>query len=167
MAPATLRGTADEVTRRPAGSSTAVVSSLTVCPPAGTSSRTVIEYDTEGRRLSRRHPSHRRGDRGGGRLAVEEPAEAEPGVDDGVGVQRHGLDPLLHQPLDQVGVVGRALAADADILAAGLAGLDGGGEHELDGWVAFVEAGGDQRGVAVQTEVSWVMSLEPIENPSK
>jgi hypothetical protein len=48
MAPATLRGTADEVTRRPAGNSTAVVSSLTVCLPAGTSSRTVIEYDTEG-----------------------------------------------------------------------------------------------------------------------
>ena len=57
MAPATLRGTADEVTRRPAGNSAAVVSSLTVCPPAGTSSRTVIEYDTGGRRLPRRTPA--------------------------------------------------------------------------------------------------------------
>ena len=74
----------------------------------------------EGRRLSGRRPCFRLGD--DVRLIVHEPTEAEPCVDYGVGVQRHGVDPLFEQPFGQVGVVGGALTADADVLAAGLAG---------------------------------------------
>ncbi len=84
--------------------------------------------------------------------AVDQPAQALPGVDDGVGVERHGVDALLEQPLGEVGVVAGALAADADVLAARLAGRDGGAEHELHGRVALVEAGGHQGGVAVQAQ---------------
>ena len=49
------------------------------------------------------------------------------------------LDALIQQPLGEVGVVAGALAADADVLAPGLAGLDRHAEHELDGRVALVE----------------------------
>src|SRR5690348_364782 len=50
--------------------------------------------------------------------------ELEPGIDDGVGVQRHRFDALVHQPLGEVRVVARALAADADVLALRARGLD-------------------------------------------
>ena len=41
-------------------------------------------------------------------------------------------------------MVGRTLAADADVLAAFAAGLDGHGEERLDGRIAFVEGRGDE-----------------------
>ncbi len=43
--------------------------------------------------------------------------EVQPGLDDGVRVQRHALDALVEQPARQVGVIRRALAANADVLA--------------------------------------------------
>ena len=49
-------------------------------------------------------------------------------------------------------MVGRTLAADADVLAAFAAGLDGHGEERLDGRIAFVEGRGDEAGVSVETE---------------
>src|SRR3546814_10270606 len=51
-----------------------------------------------------------------------------PGGDHGIRVQRHALDALLDQPLRQVRMIGRPLAADADVLAGALTGVDG----ELD-----------------------------------
>src|SRR5690606_34173425 len=59
----------------------------------------------------------------------------EPGVQYGVGVQRDAFDALLHQPLGQVRVVGRALAADADVLASLVAGGNGIGQQLLHGRV--------------------------------
>ena len=49
-------------------------------------------------------------------------------------------------------MVGRALAADADVLAGLAAGLDGTGQQRLDGRVALVEAFGHQTRVTVQTQ---------------
>src|SRR6478735_2545792 len=39
--------------------------------------------------------------------------QLEPGVDDGVRIQRHRFDALFHEPLGEVRVIRRALAADA------------------------------------------------------
>src|SRR5437870_3740069 len=50
--------------------------------------------------------------------------QAQPGVHDRVRIQRHRLDALIHQPLGEVGMIGRALAADADVLALSARGLD-------------------------------------------
>ena len=76
--------------------------------------------------------------------------------------------PSLDQPLGEVGVVAGALAADADVLAARLAGLDG---HAR---ACFLTAGSrSSKPPATSAEsrsrprVSWVMSLEPMEKPSK
>ena len=52
-----------------------------------------------------------------GRLSAFWPREEQPGLDDGVGIERHALDALLDQPAREVGMIGRALAADADVLA--------------------------------------------------
>src|SRR4029453_8057632 len=79
-------------------------------------------------------------------------AEAEPGFDDGVGVEGHGVDALLEQPFGQIWVVAGTLAADTDVFASGLAGFDRSADHEFDRGVAFVEASGDQGGIAVQPE---------------
>src|SRR5690606_40699093 len=43
--------------------------------------------------------------------------EEEPGIKNGVRVQGDAFDALLHQPARQIRVVGRTLAADADVLA--------------------------------------------------
>ena len=40
-------------------------------------------------------------------------------------------------------MIARALAADADVFVLRLAGVDGHGEHGLDGGVAFVEVFGE------------------------
>jgi hypothetical protein len=79
-------------------------------------------------------------------------AEAKPGLDDRVQVERHCVDALFEQPFGEIWVVAGALAADADVFAAGFAGLDRGADHEFAGRVAFVEASGDQGGVAVQAK---------------
>jgi hypothetical protein len=42
------------------------------------------------------------------------PSQPRPGVDHGVRVQRDAVDTLIHQPFGQIGMVGRALAADAE-----------------------------------------------------
>ena len=78
--------------------------------------------------------------------------ERHPGRDHGIGVERHALDALLHQPAREVGMVGGPLAADADVLAVLAAGADRHGEHRLDGRVALVEALGDEARIAVQAE---------------
>ena len=79
-------------------------------------------------------------------------AEAKPGFDDGVGVERHRVDALLEQPFGQIWVVAGALAQVPTYLPRALHAFDRGADHEFDRGVAFVEAGGDQGGVAVQPE---------------
>src|SRR5688572_10069396 len=78
--------------------------------------------------------------------------QVQPGLDYCIGVEREGIDTLIHQPAREVRVVGRPLPADADVLAGLLAGLDGHGEERLDGRVALVKERGDDRGVAVDPE---------------
>src|SRR3954469_12114273 len=78
--------------------------------------------------------------------------EVEPGVDDGVGVQGHRLDPLLDEPLRQVGMVAGALATDAHVLPAFETRLDGHLEYGEHRRIALVEARRDQAGVAVQAK---------------
>src|SRR5690606_25720897 len=78
--------------------------------------------------------------------------QSQPGIDHGVGIQRHRLDALLHQPLGQVRMVGRALATDADVLALGTGGGDGHGQQLLHRRVALVEQAGDDARVAVQAQ---------------
>src|SRR3569623_974756 len=68
-----------------------------------------------------------------------------------VGVERDRLDALAYQPLRDLGIIGGRLAADADVLAACLAGLDGHLHEFQHGAVAFVEAGDDD-GVTVHAE---------------
>ncbi len=78
--------------------------------------------------------------------------QIEPGIDHGIRVERHRIDPLLHQPGGEVGVIRRPLAADPHILA-GLAGsLDGHGQQRFDRFVALVEQVGDQARVPVQSK---------------
>lgn len=72
-----------------------------------------------------------------------------PSLQQGVWVERHGLDADLHQPLCEVEMVGGALAADADIFAFAVAGLDGHLEQGFNCIVAFVESVGDQARVAI------------------
>lgn len=63
-----------------------------------------------------------------------------PGIDHRVRVQRDAVDTLIHEPFGQIGVVGRALAADADVLAGLFGGGDCHSQQHLDGRVTFVEA---------------------------
>ena len=52
--------------------------------------------------------------------------------------------PSCGQPVGEVGVVARPLAADADVLAGGAAGGDGARDQRLDRRVALVEVVGQQ-----------------------
>ena len=47
------------------------------------------------------------------------------GLDDGVGVERDGVDAALDEEAGELGVVGGRLAADADLLAGAAGGVDG------------------------------------------
>src|SRR3569832_1004999 len=68
-----------------------------------------------------------------------------------VGVERDRFDTFIHEPLRDLGIVRRRLAADADVFAARAAGLDR-HLHELQyRAVALVEAG-DDAGIAVDAE---------------
>src|SRR5215203_5469638 len=79
-------------------------------------------------------------------------AQPDPGLHDRVGVERERVDTFRDQPLREVRVVGWSLAADPDVLAALLACLNSGADHELHSGVAFVEAGSDQRRIPVQAK---------------
>ncbi len=78
--------------------------------------------------------------------------QIEPGVDHGIGVERHGIDPLLDQPGGEVRVIGRPLAADPHVLARLAGGGDGHGQQRLDRFVALVEQVGDEPGVPIQPQ---------------
>ena len=78
--------------------------------------------------------------------------ELEPGIHDRIRVQRNGLDALVHQPLGQVGVVRRPLAADAHVLAELVGCLDRHRQQLLDRRVPLVEGVGHQARVAVEAE---------------
>jgi PleD family two-component response regulator len=103
-------------------------------------------------------------------LASEEDAllrQIDPGVDHGIRVEGHALDALAQQPVGEVLVVGWALAADADVLALAR-------QAAMAMESIFLTAGSrSSKSAATRPEsrsrprVSWVMSLEPIEKPSK
>ncbi len=93
--------------------------------------------------------------------------QPRPGVDHGIRVERHAVDALIHQPFGQIGVIRRALAADADVLAACW-------QAAMAIASSFFTAGSrSSNRLATRPEsrsrprVSWVRSLEPIEKPSK
>mmetsp|Transcript_46149 Transcript_46149/g.119750 ORF Transcript_46149/g.119750 Transcript_46149/m.119750 type:complete len:372 (-) Transcript_46149:323-1438(-) len=89
---------------------------------------------------------------GGGVSLRTLPAQVQPGGDDAVGVQGHGVDALVHEPLGQLRLVGGALAADADVLALLLGGLDEHRQALHHRRVLLVEVLRHQAGVAVQAE---------------
>ena len=70
--------------------------------------------------------------------------EIKPGLDHRVGVERNAFDFLIDQPAGEIGVIGRALPADPDILTGVAAGFDGHGKQGLDRGIAFIEGSGDQ-----------------------
>src|SRR3989344_492798 len=78
--------------------------------------------------------------------------QEQPGFHHRVRVERDTADLLLQQPQRQVRMIGRPLAADADVFSLLAAGLDGHVQQCLDRGVAFVEQPGHQAGVAVETE---------------
>jgi hypothetical protein len=104
-------------------------------------------------------------DHGGRRLHAGEPqvesgarsvramcGELEPSVDYCIRVQRDRLNALVHQPLGQVGVVRRALTADAHVLAEPVRRLDRHRQQQLDRRIALVEGMCHQAGVAVEAQ---------------
>ena len=80
------------------------------------------------------------------------PGQLEPCIHHRIRIQRYRLDPLIHQPLRQVRVIARTLAADADVLAFAPCCLDCHRQQFLDGRIAFVKEVGDDAGVAVEAE---------------
>ena len=97
------------------------------------------------------------------------PRQQQPGLHDRIGIERHALDALLHQPLREIGMVGRPLPADADVLASPC-GTPGSPSTAC----AFTAASRSSKVAAIAPpesrstpSVSCVMSLEPIEKPSK
>src|SRR5690606_18405258 len=88
-------------------------------------------------------PAHLRASSHGGPAALTLPrhvlGEIEPRLNDRVRIQRHALDALLEQPLGEIRVVRRPLAADTDVLAAAQADLYRHREQLLHGLVPLVE----------------------------
>src|SRR6185437_5378542 len=78
--------------------------------------------------------------------------QSQPGVDDGVRIQRHRFDALVHQPLGEVRVIARTLSADADVLAFCTRRLDRHRQQFLDRRIALVEQAGDDRGIAIEAQ---------------
>mmetsp|Transcript_82393 Transcript_82393/g.148665 ORF Transcript_82393/g.148665 Transcript_82393/m.148665 type:complete len:529 (-) Transcript_82393:1212-2798(-) len=79
-------------------------------------------------------------------------AQEIPGWDHRVRVQRQGIDALIHQPLGQVWVVRRTLAADANVLALLLGSLDQDLQALHHCWIPLIEVLGHQARVTVQAE---------------
>src|SRR3569833_2694532 len=69
-----------------------------------------------------------------------------------VRVERNRADSLVDQPVGQIGMVTRPLAADADVFALPPTDRDGFGQQFLHRRIALVETAGHQAGVAVDTE---------------
>src|SRR5690606_41128910 len=90
--------------------------------------------------------------------------QEKPGIENRIRVQRHAFDALIHQPARQVRVVGRALTADADVLAGLAARLDGAGQQLLDRRIALVEQVVDDAGVAVQDRKSTRLNSSHVKN---
>ena len=86
------------------------------------------------------------------RLFFVDLPQLAPSLQQSIRIERHGLNADFHQPLREVEVIRWALAADADIFAFAVAGLDGHLEQGFHGIVAFVETVGDQAGVPIQTQ---------------
>src|SRR5688572_24702315 len=78
--------------------------------------------------------------------------QVEPGFHHRVRIQRHRFDAFGHQTLGEVGIVARALAADADVLVGLAAGLDRQVQHAFHRGVALVEGFHHQPRIAVERE---------------
>src|ERR1700720_1918812 len=66
--------------------------------------------------------------------------QREPGINDGVRIQRNTLDVLLDEPLRELRIIRGTLAADTGVLAGLSAGGNGHRQHGLHRIVAFVES---------------------------
>src|SRR5450830_1452518 len=83
------------------------------------------------------------------RLGLRYPSD---GLQEAVGVERDGVDPLVDQEGREVGVVAGRLPADADLDAGGVRLPDGVADHPFDRLVALVEQHRQLRRVAVDSE---------------
>ena len=73
-------------------------------------------------------------------------------LEHGIGVERDAVDPLRHEEPRELGVVAGRLAADADLPASRLGGINHLGDRPLHGFIALVEQVGDQLGVTIDAE---------------
>src|SRR3954470_22259427 len=78
--------------------------------------------------------------------------EKKPSLDHRIGIERDGVDALLHQPLCKIRMVRRSLAADADVFAGLATCSDRQVQHRLDRGIALVERTGDDARIAVYAE---------------
>src|SRR5688500_20407747 len=85
--------------------------------------------------------------RASGRLDFRSVGQVQPRLDDRIGIERQAVDALVDEPAREIRVVGRALAADADVPAGIPAGLDRHRQQRLDRRVTLVEERGDDRRV--------------------
>ena len=66
-------------------------------------------------------------------------SHCEAGLDHGIRVQADRVDSLFNQESREFRVIAGCLAADPDLAAAAMGGMDGHTDHRLDNGVAFVE----------------------------
>src|SRR3989338_4557823 len=74
------------------------------------------------------------------------------GLDDGIGIERHALYPLLDEELCESGMVGGRLPADADVFLAPRTDLDDITDKFFDRGVVLSGHAIDDAGIAVQSE---------------
>ena len=69
--------------------------------------------------------------------------QLRPSINHGIRIQGDRRNPLIHQPFSQIRVIGRALAADADVLTHLVGSGNRHRQQHLDGWIALeIEAFG-------------------------
>src|SRR3990172_6236854 len=81
-----------------------------------------------------------------------EVCEGQPSIDHRIRIKRNALDTFLQQPLREIGMIRRPLAANADVLAGLAAGVDSTMQQHLHRRIALVELAGDDAGVAIEPE---------------
>src|SRR6478752_4220473 len=73
-------------------------------------------------------------------------------LNDRVGIERDRVDSPLDEEVSELGIIRRSLAADADLLAGPLCGVNSHCHHLLDGAIALVKKVSHHFGIAIKTE---------------
>src|SRR5690606_22861238 len=78
--------------------------------------------------------------------------QEEPGIHHGVGVKRHTVNAMIHQPAGEIRVIGWALTANTNVFTGFFTGVNGVFQQRQNGFITLIKQVSNDAGVTIQPQ---------------